>query len=96
MIKKILYLFCVGIFTLLCIGFAGFNSGQIVSVKFIGLRLENEFWIFVIAALLIGMMLGYLFAISSLFRKGAKARSLNKKLVKAEKQLSVLQNTTSK
>ena len=93
--KKILYLIFVAVLVLLCASFAGFNSGQIVSVKFIGLRLENEFWIFVIAALLIGMVLGYLFAISGLIKRGAKARNLNKQLAKAEREISVLQSKSS-
>jgi len=90
--KKILYLIFVAVLVLLCISFAGFNSGQIVSVKFIGLRLENEFWIFVIAALLIGMLIGYLFAISGLLKRSVKARKLNKQLAKAEREISVLQS----
>ncbi len=93
--KKILYLIFVAILVLLCVSFAGFNSGQIVSVKYIGLRLENEFWIFVIAALLIGMVLGYLFAISGLIKRSAKARNLNKQLVKAEREISALQRKSS-
>lgn len=93
--KKILYFIFIGILALLCISFAGFNSGQIVSVKFIGLRLENEFWVFVIAALLIGMILGYLFAVSSLLKKSVHSRSLNKKLIKAEKKISDMANQTS-
>ena len=93
--KKILYLIFVAVLVLLCASFAGFNSGQIVSVKFIGLRLENEFWIFVIAALLIGMVLGYLFAISGLIKRSAKARNLNKQLAKAEREISVLQSKSS-
>lgn len=90
--KKIFYLIFVAALILLCIGFAGFNSGQIVAVKFIGLRLENEFWVFVIAALLIGMILGYLFAISGLIKRSVRARNLNKQLTKAEREISVLKN----
>ena len=93
--KKILYLIFVAVFVLLCIGFAGFNSGQIVSVKFIGLRLENEFWVFVIAALLIGMVLGYLFAVSGLIKRSVRTRNLNKQLTKAEREISALKSKSA-
>ena len=93
--KKILYLIFVALCVLLCIGFAGYNSGQIVSMKFIGLRVENEFWVFVIGALLIGMILGYFFAVSGLIKRSVKARKLNKQLTKAEHEISVLQKKAS-
>ena len=94
--KKIIYLIFVAILVLLIIGFAGFNSGQIVSVKFIGLRMENEFWVFVVASLLIGMVLGYMFAISGAVKQSIQVRKLNKQLKKSEKEVSNLRNLPAK
>ena len=90
--KKIIYIISIAILAFLCIGFAGFNSGQVVSVKFIGLRLENEFWVFVIASLLIGVLVGYLFATMGSMKHRVRARNLNKKLIKVEKEVSNLRN----
>ena len=88
--KKIVYIVLIAILVFLCVGFAGFNSGQIVTVKFIGLRLENEFWIFVIASLLIGVLIGYLFTTMNSMKHRVRARNLNKKLLKVEKEVSNL------
>jgi len=88
--KKLVYLIFIAILIFLCIGFAGFNSGQIVSVKFLGLRLENEFWIFMIVALLLGLAIGYVFASMKSVKHRMHARSLNKKLTQAKKEVSSL------
>jgi len=91
--KKLIYVLLLAVLVLLAIGFAGFNSGQIVSVKFLGLRLENEFWIFSIIFTLMGVLFGYLLAAVSLIKYRFRAKSLDKKLVKAQKK--ALHSSTS-
>ncbi len=90
--KKLILIIFTIILIALCIGFASMNSGQLVSVEFLGLRLRNEFWVFVIASLLIGASVGYLFAMIGLMKLRVKARALNKKLTKAEQEVINLRN----
>ncbi len=90
--KKLVLIIFTVILIALCIGFASMNSGQLVSVEFLGLRLRNEFWVFVIASLLIGASVGYLFAMIGLMKLRVKARTLNKKLTKAEQEVINLRN----
>ncbi len=90
--KKLILIIFTVILIALCIGFASMNSGQLVSVEFLGLRLRNEFWVFVIASLLIGASIGYLFSMIGLMKLRVKARTLNKKLTKAEQEVINLRN----
>ena len=90
--KKLTIIIFAAILIALFIGFAGMNSGQIVSVEFLGLRLRNEFWFFIITALLIGALVGYLLAIIGSMKLRVRARALNKKLTKAEQEVLNLRN----
>jgi len=93
--KKLLYILLLILLILLSIGFAGFNSGQVVSFKFLGLRLENEFWVFVLASLLLGVLIGYIFATLKGMKHRVKARNLNKQLSKVEKEVSSLKDISA-
>lgn len=85
--KTLIYLVTLAFFVILAVGFSNMNSGQIVSVKFLGLRMEHEFSFFMFVALLLGIMMGAFFMLFSTLKYSMKIRQANKKLLKAEKEI---------
>jgi len=94
--KKILLVIFLLLFLVVVLGFANMNTGQVVSMKFLGLRIEGEFWAFTVANLLIGMVLGWLLMVLSGIKYRVRSRSLEKKLIKSEEKNKELKDSVSK
>jgi len=90
--KKFIYFLLIFIVIIACIGFSSFNSGQEVTMKFLGFRLEAEYSYFVIISLLVGLLLGYIFSSLKGVKHRVKARKLNRKLTKSEAEVTTLKD----
>ena len=71
------------------------KSGQIVTVEFLGLRMKEEFSFFMFTALLFGIILGAFFMSFSALKYRMRARKANKKIIKMEKEMESLKNTST-
>jgi len=69
------------------------NSGQIVTMKFLGLRIGGEFTGFIFSTLLLGVFLGWFVTFLSSLKFRVKARKLERKLLKSEKNIEQLSNS---
>ena len=94
--KTIIYLITLAFFIVLAVGFSNMNSGQIVSVEFLGLRMKEEFSFFMFIALLAGIILGAFFMSFSSLKYRMRASQANKKLLKAEKEISNFKTVPAK
>jgi len=60
------------------------NADQMVSIRFLGLRMEGEFWAFLVSTLLIGMSIGWFVTYMSSLKYRIRNRQLDKKIAKTE------------
>ena len=83
------YVILAVIFVGLVIGFAQMNDGQMVAIKFLGLRVSGEFWAFSLLSIALGFILGWFVCFFSGLKYRMRSRQLDKKLAKAEKKLQL-------
>jgi len=88
--KLILFIIFIILFLLLVLGFSNMNSGQIVTMKFLGLRISGEFTGFIFSTLLLGAFFGWFVTFLSSIKFRVKAKQLEKKLFKAEQNAQQL------
>jgi uncharacterized membrane protein YciS (DUF1049 family) len=94
--RTIIYLITLAFFAVLAFGFYNMNKGQEVSVKFLGLRMENEFSYFMFIALLLGLIIGAFIMSFGALKYRMRARQANKKFLKAEKEITSLKSVPVK
>lgn len=87
--NRLLLVILLIVFIVLTTGFANMNEGQIVSIKFLGLRINGEFWIFSLCSMLFGFILGWVVCFLRSLKYRLRSRQLDRKLTTAEKKLQL-------